>query len=129
MPDFYFSSDKSAWINSCPEGYAVDSETCLPCEAFSGYSGALDNPNGITVEEVCKPTCGDGIIKPGEECDDGNVLPEDGCSPICLEELWVEWADDIWSDVKGPIATLEYESLSENEYTLLLYFDEPVVIQ
>src|SRR5262249_26693422 len=28
-------------------------------------------------------TCGNGVVECGEECDDGNVLPNDGCSPTC----------------------------------------------
>jgi cysteine-rich repeat protein len=30
--------------------------------------------------------CGDGSLDPGEECDDGNVIAGDGCSPICQFE-------------------------------------------
>lgn len=37
----------------------------------------------------CVPTeiCGDGVVQmPLEECDDGNNLPNDGCSPNCKNE-------------------------------------------
>lgn len=30
--------------------------------------------------ELC---CGDGVLQDGEECDDGNTLPGDGCSTTC----------------------------------------------
>jgi cysteine-rich repeat protein len=30
--------------------------------------------------------CGNGVLDPGEECDDGNVEAGDGCSPICQLE-------------------------------------------
>ena len=30
--------------------------------------------------------CGDGVQDAGEECDDGNVFSDDGCSPTCTEE-------------------------------------------
>jgi len=30
--------------------------------------------------------CGDGILNPGEECDDGNNVNGDGCSEVCLIE-------------------------------------------
>ncbi len=35
------------------------------------------------------PECGDGDIETGEECDDNNVDPEDGCSATCqVESGW-----------------------------------------
>ncbi len=30
--------------------------------------------------------CGDGVIVPGEQCDDGNGTPGDGCSGVCQIE-------------------------------------------
>src|SRR6185503_3674453 len=30
--------------------------------------------------------CGDSIVDPGEQCDDGNRLGGDGCSSICTTE-------------------------------------------
>lgn len=32
------------------------------------------------------PVCGNGVVEPPETCDDGNVLPGDGCSEACLLE-------------------------------------------
>jgi cysteine-rich repeat protein len=29
------------------------------------------------------PVCGNGIVEAGEQCDDGNLIPNDGCSPTC----------------------------------------------
>ncbi len=35
------------------------------------------------------PACGDGINQPPEQCDDGNVLPGDGCNGVCqVEPNW-----------------------------------------
>jgi cysteine-rich repeat protein len=31
-------------------------------------------------------TCGNGFVDPGEECDDGNTLSDDGCSSLCKVE-------------------------------------------
>ena len=31
--------------------------------------------------------CGNGILEPGETCDDGNLIPGDGCSPLCQLEV------------------------------------------
>ena len=36
------------------------------------------------------PACGDGFRSPGEGCDDGNLLPLDGCSPTCVSEITAE---------------------------------------
>jgi cysteine-rich repeat protein len=39
------------------------------------------------VQAVCITNdCGNGIVDPGEECDDGNILNGDGCSATCLNE-------------------------------------------
>ena len=35
---------------------------------------------------VCSPICSDGIAVSPEQCDDGNLLPGDGCSPLCTIE-------------------------------------------
>lgn len=32
-------------------------------------------------------TCGDGTLDESEDCDDGNDVPENGCSPTCLVEV------------------------------------------
>jgi len=31
--------------------------------------------------------CPNGIVEPPEQCDDGNTIPGDGCSPLCLLEV------------------------------------------
>ncbi len=31
----------------------------------------------------CGGICGDGILRQGEQCDDGNLIGGDGCSAIC----------------------------------------------
>jgi cysteine-rich repeat protein len=39
------------------------------------------------------PFCGDGIIQPPEECDDGNNVDGDGCSAVCtIEEVVPEFS-------------------------------------
>jgi cysteine-rich repeat protein len=42
---------------------------------------------GACKDGVCvAPACGDGKTQDGETCDDGNLLPGDGCSPTCTAE-------------------------------------------
>eukprot|EP00163_Fabomonas_tropica_P022558 TRINITY_DN3931_c0_g2_i1.p1 TRINITY_DN3931_c0_g2~~TRINITY_DN3931_c0_g2_i1.p1 ORF type:complete len:1617 (+),score=367.48 TRINITY_DN3931_c0_g2_i1:65-4915(+) len=53
------------------------------CEILCGFSctGNIDDK-----ASVCTSTCGDGIQARDEECDDGNVIPGDGCSATCQRE-------------------------------------------
>ncbi|MGD2063105.1 MAG: DUF4215 domain-containing protein [Nitrospirota bacterium] len=34
------------------------------------------------------PICGDGVVDPGEACDDGNIVGGDGCSGYCFVEAF-----------------------------------------
>ena len=36
--------------------------------------------------QACTATCGDGNLDPGEDCDDGNLVDNDGCSSKCKIE-------------------------------------------
>ena len=36
----------------------------------------------------CTPICGDGLLWGNEECDDFNTNDLDGCSHLCLKELY-----------------------------------------
>ncbi len=55
---------------------------------------ACDNQTGLT-GDIClgglclDPSCGDGIRAEGEECDDGNDVIGDGCTPDCVIELGI----------------------------------------
>ncbi len=42
-----------------------------------------------TVWRSLADACGNGVLEPGEQCDDGNNQPGDGCSEICLAALGV----------------------------------------
>jgi cysteine-rich repeat protein len=41
------------------------------------------------LQRLCVPPggCGNGTIDQAEQCDDGNIMPGDGCSPTCLFEV------------------------------------------
>ncbi|MBV9946150.1 MAG: DUF4215 domain-containing protein, partial [Myxococcales bacterium] len=53
-------------------------------EASTPGCGAADC--GADAPPPPPPTCGDGVIQPGEQCDDGNVASGDGCSAYCQIE-------------------------------------------
>ncbi len=50
------------------------------------YDGGDGIRSGIGFAQSGIPTCGDGIIDPGEECDDSNAIDGDGCSSTCRVE-------------------------------------------
>ncbi|MDI7269387.1 MAG: DUF4215 domain-containing protein [Myxococcota bacterium] len=58
----------------CGDGDCCDEAArCVPLE--SGCTCISDCGE-------CIPVCGDRFVSPGEECDDGNGVPGDGCEPI-----------------------------------------------
>ncbi|MBI5621405.1 IPT/TIG domain-containing protein [Candidatus Falkowbacteria bacterium] len=73
-------------------------DDCSPFgQRLDNYSYAWDwraannfIPEGAPAEDVALITtstgCGNGFIETGEDCDDGNTLPSDGCSSQCLWE-------------------------------------------
>jgi fibro-slime domain-containing protein len=41
----------------------------------------------LPAQSACHKTlCGDGVVEGAEQCDDGNLIPYDGCSPTCTLE-------------------------------------------
>ena len=57
----------------------------------AGTSGQCNSTNTVGCKAQAPDGCGDGINNQGgiEECDDGNVLPGDGCNGNCkIEPNW-----------------------------------------
>jgi len=53
----------------------------------SGGRGVID---AGFLETGNPANCGNGVLDPGEKCDDGNMVGGDGCTPICqIENGWV----------------------------------------
>jgi len=80
--------------DDCDDGEICNGEeTCGPdgeCEAgiplVDGTPCTLiGGDDGMCRAGTCVPlTCGNGTTDAGEDCDDGNVVPEDGCENDCL---------------------------------------------
>ena len=84
-----------------PAGFGVDvtDERCIDAAddlfcrvaprvlACCGDKLCEGQETGTSCQVDCAPLpCGNRILEPPEECDDGNVVPGDGCSPACLLE-------------------------------------------
>lgn len=60
----------------------------VPFFSFVSATTTVTTTQNITVSVSVygPPVCGDGFLQPPEECDDGNLINEDGCSDQCLLE-------------------------------------------
>jgi cysteine-rich repeat protein len=71
----------------------TDSSACPGCQlARCGdhkvHTGFEDCDGTASCSSTChNQTCGNGIIDPGEDCDDGNTADNDGCSTGCKIEF------------------------------------------
>jgi virginiamycin B lyase len=84
----------------CDDGNATAcdgcSATCTPEPGLRCGDGVVsaacgeecDPPSPGTCDTQCRriPECGDGVVDPGEQCDDGNAADCDGCSGRCTVE-------------------------------------------
>ncbi len=50
-------------------------------------------------EPDVEPGCGDGVVDPGEECDDGNIVRTDACTAACLRATCGD--SIVWEGVEG----------------------------
>jgi cysteine-rich repeat protein len=69
--------------NPVPETFKVGST--YVAGSYSAYVG--DQFLACGVRNYCfSTTCGNGVVDPGEQCDDGNQVNGDCCSSLCLSE-------------------------------------------
>ena len=94
-------------------------------EEYSGGSRARIHPDRCTACGDCLGVCRFGAIELDEQCDDGNNLPCDGCSPSCHEEICGnglldcdEDCDDgnqVAGDGCSPICSVELEDCGDGK--------------
>jgi cysteine-rich repeat protein len=79
----------------CPAGYTCASIACFSPSQLSACDGVAEGEpctvpqlgGGRCAEGGCVvPYCGNGVIEPGEACDDGNQLGNDGCNGTCTSD-------------------------------------------
>ncbi|MEM9876669.1 MAG: DUF4215 domain-containing protein [Myxococcota bacterium] len=63
----------------CGDGLVVGNEIC------DGDGNGVPGETATCDADCTAAECGDGVLNPtaGEACDDGNLVPNDGCSALC----------------------------------------------
>ena len=74
----------------------------------SSSDGTSTQSNYVVKIHVAAPGCGDGVLQPGEQCDDGNTTSGDGCSATCQAEAPYE----IEPNDTSPLATPQWPGFS-----------------
>ena len=75
-------------IEQCDDGNPTPNDGCSPtCQLDPGFACGPNQWHPSYPTTQCYATvCGDGHKEGGEQCDDGNLRPFDGCSPSCTFE-------------------------------------------
>ncbi|MBM4370453.1 MAG: hypothetical protein FJ098_02315 [Deltaproteobacteria bacterium] len=73
-------------VDQCSGGACVGSGTPACGDTDACTMDSCDPKLGCVHTDIV-PCCGNGEKEAGEECDDGNLLPGDGCSDQCESEL------------------------------------------
>ena len=104
--DSSFAAGGVATTPSGSDGYAlglvrqVDAKLVVVAE--TRVAGA---PAFGLLRYVGEPACGDGLLDPGEECDDGNTAAGDCCGPTCALEADTSPCDDGNACTEGDACT------------------------
>jgi cysteine-rich repeat protein len=67
-------------VAACSGGETLLGERDSAADADEDRADVVDVPTDTA------PICGNGVLESGEECDDGNTVAGDGCSPSCVVE-------------------------------------------
>lgn len=93
----------------CNDNVDNDGDGRIDCQPGNSDPGCF--PNGAGGGGACDPTdntepdnspvCGDGAVGTGEQCDDGNTFPGDGCSATC--QTTTQCNDGLDNDADGRV--------------------------
>jgi cysteine-rich repeat protein len=86
------------------ETLASNTPSSLP--PFCGNSTCDEDENASSCPSDCNANCGNNLIEPGEQCDDGNDVNSDGCNRDC--QLETECNDGIDNDFDGATDNADY---------------------
>jgi cysteine-rich repeat protein len=85
-----FSAKNAPPPAMCPATTTTSTSTSTTITGTTTATTATETTTTETTVSTTTTTlaavCGNGDLDAGEECDDGNLVPEDGCDASCLEE-------------------------------------------
>jgi len=75
----------------CDDGNTVNGDGCsdacrVEFVCGNNYCESENYETCLLCPSDCCPDCGNGVLDPGEECDDGNNVSGDGCNKGCGDE-------------------------------------------
>ncbi len=73
----------------------IETKPCSTVGDLASIQGDIDACHATLTGALGGPGCGNGVVDPGEQCDDGNVAGGDGCSSTC--DLETEYQLDLES--------------------------------
>jgi cysteine-rich repeat protein len=71
------------WVAAALAACSVKPATFMLGDGQSCQSPADCSDPACAGAPVCQPSCGNGIVDPGEQCDDGNTINGDACDTNC----------------------------------------------
>ncbi|CAD8090382.1 unnamed protein product [Paramecium sonneborni] len=126
-------------LEKCDDANFIQYDGCFQCdyqcslECLNCYQGVcLECPYGFySNNSFCKTQCGDSIvILEKEECDDGNLNDNDGCTQKCqIQDNWTCIIQDLQSlcfQLDFPLPLLQM--INQNPSQLLFSFSQPVML-
>lgn len=94
----------------CDDGNIVPFDGCSPTctnEPLCGTVNTYITPAPAATSYQCFAHCGDGLVLPPEECDDGNTQAGDGCDTACkVETVPGKPTTPAWTCVQAPPGAL-----------------------
>ncbi len=76
--------DMCTVADACASGVCTGGPSCGDGTVQAGCGEECDPPDGVTCDASCIAiVCGNGIIQPGEQCDDFNAVDGDCCDSSC----------------------------------------------
>ena len=96
------------------DGADLEGNTCIDLSYSNAGSLACSNTCFTFDTTGCANVCGDSNLEPGEQCDDGNLNDDDGCSATCQLEIY-----NCGNNIKEGIERCDgadFGSLSCNDY-------------